>query len=71
MKFSELFSGATSRAEVVCTFLALLELIRLQAIGLRADRRILGKLKSRALRLAAPAGGRRRRAQRNEFIRWN
>ncbi|HEV7924187.1 MAG TPA: segregation/condensation protein A [Verrucomicrobiae bacterium] len=31
-KFSELFSGATSRAEVVCTFLALLELIRLKQL---------------------------------------
>jgi segregation and condensation protein A len=30
--FSELFSGATSRAEVVCTFLALLELIRLRQL---------------------------------------
>jgi segregation and condensation protein A len=32
VKFSELFSGATSRAEVVCTFLALLELIRLRQL---------------------------------------
>ncbi len=32
LKFSELFSGATSRAEVVCTFLALLELIRLKQL---------------------------------------
>jgi segregation and condensation protein A len=31
-KFSELFSSATSRAEVVCTFLALLELIRLKQL---------------------------------------
>jgi segregation and condensation protein A len=29
VKFSDLFAGAASRAEVVCTFLALLELIRL------------------------------------------
>ena len=33
MKFSELFSGATSRPEVVCTFLALLELIRLKQLA--------------------------------------
>jgi segregation and condensation protein A len=32
LKFSELFQGATSRAEVVATFLALLELIRLKQI---------------------------------------
>jgi segregation and condensation protein A len=32
LKFSELFSGAISRAEVVCTFLALLELIRLKQL---------------------------------------
>lgn len=32
LKFSELFSGASSRTEVVVTFLALLELIRLKQI---------------------------------------
>jgi segregation and condensation protein A len=32
VRFSELFSGATSRTEVVCTFLALLELIRLKQL---------------------------------------
>jgi segregation and condensation protein A len=32
VKFSDLFSGATSRSEVVCTFLALLELIRLKQL---------------------------------------
>jgi segregation and condensation protein A len=32
LKFSELFAGATSRSEVVATFLALLELIRLKQI---------------------------------------
>ena len=32
VKFSELFSGATSRPEVICTFLALLELIRLKQL---------------------------------------
>ena len=38
MKFSELFEGATSRSEVVVTFLALLELIRLKQIVCRASR---------------------------------
>jgi len=32
VKFSDLFSAATSRSEVVCTFLALLELIRLKQL---------------------------------------
>ena len=32
MKFSELFAGVTSRSEVVVTFLALLELIRLKQL---------------------------------------
>jgi len=32
LKFSELFVDATSRSEVVCTFLALLELIRLKQL---------------------------------------
>jgi segregation and condensation protein A len=32
--FSELFAGATSRTEVVVTFLALLELIRLRQLGI-------------------------------------
>ena len=32
MKFSELFENAANRAEVVCTFLALLELIRLKQL---------------------------------------
>ncbi len=32
VKFSELFLGANSRAEVICTFLALLELIRLRQL---------------------------------------
>jgi segregation and condensation protein A len=32
VKFSELFAGAASRSEVVCTFLALLELIRLRQL---------------------------------------
>jgi chromatin segregation and condensation protein Rec8/ScpA/Scc1 (kleisin family) len=32
LKFSELFEGVTSRSEVVCTFLALLELMRLKQL---------------------------------------
>ena len=32
VKFSDLFASATSRSEVVCTFLALLELIRLKQL---------------------------------------
>lgn len=32
VKFSELFAAATSRSEVICTFLALLELIRLKQL---------------------------------------
>jgi len=32
LRFSELFEDATSRSEVVCTFLALLELIRLKQL---------------------------------------
>ena len=38
LKFSELFAGATSRSEVVVTFLALLELIRLkQLVAMQAE----------------------------------
>ncbi|HXF11311.1 MAG TPA: segregation/condensation protein A [Desulfuromonadaceae bacterium] len=33
VKFSDLFAGAASRGEVVCTFLALLELIRLKQLA--------------------------------------
>ena len=32
LKFSDLFEGASSRSEVVCTFLALLELMRLKQL---------------------------------------
>ena len=32
LKFADLFSAATSRSEVVCTFLALLELVRLKQL---------------------------------------
>ena len=33
MKFSELFALAANRTEVVCTFLALLELVRLKQLA--------------------------------------
>jgi segregation and condensation protein A len=33
VRFSELFGEAASRAEIVCTFLALLELIRLKQLA--------------------------------------
>jgi chromatin segregation and condensation protein Rec8/ScpA/Scc1 (kleisin family) len=33
VKFSELFEKAANRAEVVCTFLAILELIRLKQLA--------------------------------------
>jgi segregation and condensation protein A len=35
LRFSELFAGATSRSEVVATFLAMLELIRLRILSAR------------------------------------
>ncbi len=37
MAFSSLFSGMVSRGEIVCTFLALLELIRLKQVQARQD----------------------------------
>jgi len=37
VQFSELFADATSRSEVVCTFLALLELIRLRQLVCRQN----------------------------------
>ncbi len=37
MKFSELFAGAASRSEIVATFLALLELIRLKQVAAIQD----------------------------------
>ena len=46
VRFSELFESAASRAEVVCTFLALLELIRLKQLVCIAARSRLRKLKS-------------------------
>jgi segregation and condensation protein A len=43
IKFSELFEGVTNRSEVVVTFLALLELIRLKQIG-AAQREPFGEI---------------------------
>jgi len=39
LRFSELFNGMISRNEIVCTFLAILELIRLKQIQARQDSR--------------------------------
>jgi len=52
MKFSELFEGVTSRSEVVVTFLALLELIRLKQITI-VQREPFGEIE--ICRAAAPA----------------
>ena len=37
VSFSEVFGGMASRQEIVCTFLALLELIRLKQVAARQD----------------------------------
>ena len=42
VRFAELFEGAASRSEVVCTFLALLELIRLKQLACIAARAVCG-----------------------------
>jgi segregation and condensation protein A len=39
IQFVDLFRGSTSRNEIVCTFLALLELIRLKQVQARQDQR--------------------------------
>lgn len=38
IRFSELFSNAINRVEIVATFLAILELIRLKEVGVRQDK---------------------------------
>jgi segregation and condensation protein A len=55
VRFSELFEDATSRSEVVCTFLALLELIRLKQL-LCAQSEDFGEIeiKKRAAAVAVP-----------------
>jgi segregation and condensation protein A len=55
MKFSELFAGASSRNEVICTFLALLELIRLKQLVCQQTEAFDEIEISRATPPAAPA----------------
>ncbi|MDE3066290.1 MAG: segregation/condensation protein A [Verrucomicrobiota bacterium] len=54
VKFSELFETAASRSEVVCTFLALLELIRLKQL-VCAQGQEFGDIEIRRAPSAAPA----------------
>ncbi len=54
MKFSELFESAASRSEIVCTFLALLELIRLRQL-VCAQPEPFAEIEIRRAELAAPA----------------
>ena len=60
VRFSELFAGVTSRSEVVVTFLALLELIRLRQLA-AVQREPFGEIEvcrvAAAPSLAAPARG--------------
>jgi hypothetical protein len=53
MRFAELFESAASRSEVICTFLALLELIRLRQL-VCSQPEPFGEIE---IRLAAPAAG--------------
>ena len=54
MKFSELFETAASRSEIVCTFLALLELIRLRQL-VCAQPEPFAEIEIRRAETAAPA----------------
>jgi segregation and condensation protein A len=55
LRFSELFEGVTSRSEVVCTFLALLELIRLKQV-VATQPEVFGEIEiARSEPAAAPA----------------
>jgi segregation and condensation protein A len=54
-KFSELFESAASRSEVVCTFLALLELIRLRQL-VCAQAEAFSEIEIRRVEDTAPAG---------------
>ena len=71
MKFSELFAGAASRSEIVATFLALLELIRLKQVAaiqdraLRGDRYLPAWIKTPAAAKLPHAGYRNRRTAWN------
>ncbi len=55
LKFSELFAGATSRSEVVVTFLALLELMRLKRIAAEQPESF-GEIEICRVEAAPPAG---------------
>ena len=63
VRFSELFEGVTSRSEVVVTFLALLELIRLKQLA-AVQREPFGEIEICRAAPAPEAGraGRQRRA---------
>ncbi len=64
VKFSELFEGVTSRSEVVVTFLALLELIRLRQLA-AVQREPFGEIEiCRALPAPSPAAPAARRGCR-------
>ncbi len=53
LRFSELFAGATSRSEIVCTFLALLELMRLRHL-VALQHAAFGEIEIEAAPLADP-----------------
>jgi segregation and condensation protein A len=48
LKFTELFASAASRTEVVVTFLALLELVRLKQLRLTQDE-VFGEIELRKI----------------------
>jgi segregation and condensation protein A len=56
VRFAELFEGAASRSEVVCTFLALLELIRLKQLAC-AQSKDFGEIEIRRSDNAVPIAG--------------
>ena len=60
VRFSELFAGVTSRSEVVATFLALLELIRLKQLTACSANRS-ARLRSAGRARPGPARAGRRR----------
>lgn len=53
VKFSELFESAANRSEVICTFLALLELIRLKQLAC-AQAEDFGEIEIRRAQVATP-----------------
>ncbi|MGD0087904.1 MAG: hypothetical protein ABSC24_12350, partial [Verrucomicrobiota bacterium] len=56
LRFVELFESAASRSEVVCTFLALLELIRLKQL-ICVQPEAFAEIEIRRAENAAPAAG--------------